>query len=343
MTRRIGLLSLLTGVAGLWLVAPSAASAAATVGAADLSGTPVEQCGGLAQTCNFVPLNTPSGAEEPGSPITGVITSLRMRTTGGAVTFMIRPVRKNATMALTFLNVGPEVAFPVAADGNPVGHITEANGVHLPITAGDRLGLGYTNVSPAPMIGAIGGARACGSSQGPGNTHPVGTEKTYSTGCPAELLVQGTAEPDADHDGFGDETQDQCPTNAGTQGPCPVSATPVDGSARPVDGEDLLSYVTTSKLKLKKRIAYRFVCSTECQVTATTTLVLRGPDVGPIVDTDLFPAGQVIEVFLKPNKSARKSIRRHIGASKLRTSVTAVNPSPYGETDTDTRIFRFRR
>jgi hypothetical protein len=35
-------------------------------------------------------------------------------------------------------------------------------------------------------------------------------------------------EPDADHDGFGDETQDQCPTDASTQGPCPVApVTPV--------------------------------------------------------------------------------------------------------------------
>ena len=35
-------------------------------------------------------------------------------------------------------------------------------------------------------------------------------------------------ESDADHDGFGDETQDQCPTNASTQGPCPVApVTPV--------------------------------------------------------------------------------------------------------------------
>ena len=332
------MLSLLTGVAGLGLVAPSAASAAATVGAADLSGTPVEQCGGLTQTCNFVPLNTPSGAEEPGSPITGVITSLRMRTTGGAVTFMIRPVRKNATMALTFLNVGPEVAFPVAADGTAAGHITEATGVHLPITAGDRLGLGYTNVSPRPMIGAIGGARACGFFQGPGNTHPVGTEKTYSTDCPAELLVQGTAEPDADHDGFGDETQDQCPTDASTAGVCPPPATPTGQPA----AEGLLSYVTSGKLKLGKRIAYRVVCSTECQVTATTTLVLQGPDVGPVVDTDLFPAGQIIEAFLRPNKSARRAIRRHIGVSKLRTSVTATNPAT-GLTDTDTRVFRFRR
>jgi hypothetical protein len=110
-----------------------------------------------------------------------------------------------------------------------------------------------------------------------------------------------------------------------------------------VDTEGLLSYVTTGKLKLGKRIAYRLVCSTDCQVTATTTLVLRGPDVGPVVDTGSFPAGETFEVFLRPNKAARRAIRRHIRASKLRTSVTAVNPGPYSEGDTDTRVFRFRR
>ena len=35
-----------------------------------------------------------------------------------------------------------------------------------------------------------------------------------------ELLVAATIEPDADGDGFGDETQDQCPTQATTQGAC---------------------------------------------------------------------------------------------------------------------------
>ena len=109
------------------------------------------------------------------------------------------------------------------------------------------------------------------------------------------------------------------------------------------DSEGLLSYLTTGKLKLGKRIAYKVVCSTECQVTATSTLVLRGPDVGPIVDTGLFPAGEIIEVFLKPNKSARRAIRKNLGASKLRTAVTAINPGPYGENDTDTRVFRFKR
>ena len=121
-----------------------------------------------------------------------------------------------------------------------------------------------------------------------------------------------------------------------------VSAAPPRAIAQTYPPEGLLSYVTTGKLKLKKRIAYKFVCSTECQVKATSTLVLPGPDVGPIVDSGSFPAGQIIEVFLKPNKSARRTIKRNLGASKLRTSVTAINPGPYGENDTDTRVFRFK-
>ena len=35
--------------------------------------------------------------------------------------------------------------------------------------------------------------------------------------------AQAVVEPDADHDGFGDNTQDQCPSNGTTQGPCPVT------------------------------------------------------------------------------------------------------------------------
>jgi hypothetical protein len=38
---------------------------------------------------------------------------------------------------------------------------------------------------------------------------------------PLLLNVSAVLEPDADQDGFGDETQDQCPTDAATNGPCP--------------------------------------------------------------------------------------------------------------------------
>jgi hypothetical protein len=124
-----------------------------------------------------------------------------------------------------------------------------------------------------------------------------------------------------------------------------VTAAPA-GAGSPVanvsaDTEGLVSYVTAGKLKPGKRIVYRFVCSTECQVTASSTLVLNGPNLGPVVDSGMFSAGEIAQAFLKPNGTAREAIKSNIGASKLRTSITATNAA--GATDTDTRTFRFKR
>jgi len=38
--------------------------------------------------------------------------------------------------------------------------------------------------------------------------------------------MNADVEADADNDGFGDETQDQCPTDASTQGQCPPDTDP---------------------------------------------------------------------------------------------------------------------
>ena len=40
----------------------------------------------------------------------------------------------------------------------------------------------------------------------------------------ARINIKAVVEPDVDKDGFGDESQDACPTNAQTQGACPVAA-----------------------------------------------------------------------------------------------------------------------
>jgi hypothetical protein len=119
--------------------------------------------------------------------------------------------------------------------------------------------------------------------------------------------------------------------------------TPV-GQAGPVagkSGEELVSYLTVGKLKPGKRIAYRVVCSADCQLTATSTLVLKGPNLGPVSSTGTFPAGVIAEAFLKPNKPARAAIKAHIGSSKLRTSVSATDLAT-GEVDTDKRTFKFK-
>jgi hypothetical protein len=56
---------------------------------------------------------------------------------------------------------------------------------------------------------------------------PVGQTQT-ATGPFQDYRVNvaATIEPDADRDGYGDETQDQCPTDASTQGPCPDTDPP---------------------------------------------------------------------------------------------------------------------
>jgi hypothetical protein len=40
------------------------------------------------------------------------------------------------------------------------------------------------------------------------------------------VLYDADIEPDADHDGYGDVTQDECPSDASTQGPCPSALPP---------------------------------------------------------------------------------------------------------------------
>jgi hypothetical protein len=107
-----------------------------------------------------------------------------------------------------------------------------------------------------------------------------------------------------------------------------------------VDDDSLVAYLPAGKIKVGKRISYQFECLTACQVTATSTLVLKGPNLGPAIDTGMFAPGEIGVAFLKLNKPARVAIKAHFGISKLRTSISATNAA--GLTDTDTHTFRFR-
>jgi hypothetical protein len=80
-----------------------------------------------------------------------------------------------------------------------------------------------------------------------------------------ELLVAASIEPDADGDGFGDETQDACPSQAGTQGQCvsnPPPPPPLTLGGAGVSGGKIfytLSREATVSLALAKRVAGRKV------------------------------------------------------------------------------------
>ena len=91
----------------------------------------------------------------------------------------------------------------------------------VPVKAGDRIGESFGG-TPLDLAG-------CSREDNNFTDHffsdqvPPGDTETFAE----ENFQQNIAavwEPDADHDGFGDETQDKCATNAGTQLACPATA-----------------------------------------------------------------------------------------------------------------------
>jgi hypothetical protein len=51
---------------------------------------------------------------------------------------------------------------------------------------------------------------------------PLGSVNVFPSSPKFQVPVSATLEPDADGDGYGDETQDGCPQSAAYQGPCPT-------------------------------------------------------------------------------------------------------------------------
>lgn len=107
----------------------------------------------------------------------------------------------------------------------------------IPIQAGDRLGIFGTELTPI-----------CTSSEENKvgifiPTTSPGSSSEYAEGD-AELRfpVTGTIEPDADNDGYGDETQDGCPQSGAVQAPCP----PVTLSATKQVRKGAVSIVVTT-------------------------------------------------------------------------------------------------
>ena len=100
-----------------------------------------------------------------------------------------------------------------------VGGVVATFATRLPVQVGDVLGM----VAPEPCLLGVPGqpagdeVRYFESATEP----PKGSTQTTNGLLSGRILIAANVEPDSDRDGFGDETQDLCPTNATTQGPCP--------------------------------------------------------------------------------------------------------------------------
>jgi hypothetical protein len=95
----------------------------------------------------------------------------------------------------------------------------------IPVSGGDVLGLRVHSMNAGCTFFTGAGDTAIGRGGAP-DIVPGDSMTTTSTLPNQRVNVSATLEPDADGDGFGDETQDQCLGTAGTASGCPQSAAP---------------------------------------------------------------------------------------------------------------------
>ena len=193
----------------------SATSASTTVGAdpSPSGGT----CGG-GINAPFMMVQTASPGNSYAAPFDGVFTSWTSNTT------------KWHVATLKVVRLGSGNTFTVLGQDGPRPSDGTVNPIRIPVRQGDVLGLLFPPQEDCP-----GGIN-------PGNGFYVVSQTnadvppgpgTFDAGPFPSFQISVTAqiEHDADGDGYGDETQDGCPTDAAVQGPCPLpDTTPPDTS-----------------------------------------------------------------------------------------------------------------
>lgn len=243
------LLATAIALAGI-LTAVSSSVAATTIGS-DLAATPDSSgaCG-LYPDCTYVQTALP-GAQLT-AVTSGVIVRWRLKTSvAGGGPFKLRVVR-NAGVN-TFLGVS------TSGPDNPASAGINAFPTRLPIVAGDQLGFDQTAAATANQYVRNATAGATNYFRTP--TLVDGLALPASTlNVSREFLLNADIEADADSDGFGDETQDVCPTIAGQSSGCPP-ATEVT--------------VTASKRQSLRKLKLSVVSSNAGTVTARAVASTR--------------------------------------------------------------------
>lgn len=167
----------------------------------------------------------------------------------------------------------------------------------IPVAAGVRFGANTTSE---------GGVAVCRGIKGDSVAYfngdvAVGTEAAQ-TGFATELVtsLSVVVEPDADGDGYGDETQDGCPESAASHTVCPPPVVPPSGgppTAAPSSPSPAGPLALTLESRLEGNAVVALVASSQ-QAPITVTGSLKGkPVTGPVTVT--VAPGQIGRAYLR--------------------------------------------
>jgi hypothetical protein len=150
--------------------------------------------------------------------VDGVVVRWRLQA-ATAGSYRVRVVAPAGGATYTVLR--SSAAETVTADPSPLKQAISTFPTRLPIPAG-----GYVGLVPPPFTVQRGIVPAVDAMYAQLNDVTDGLVTSGAGSIPGELFYDADIEPDADHDGYGDVTQDTCPSAAATQGACPPSPPP---------------------------------------------------------------------------------------------------------------------
>jgi hypothetical protein len=304
------MVGVLTAVA---LIAAPSAPAAVEFGdtcAAD-SGAPVDY--------TIATLSAPPGALPLAAPSAGVVTQVKVRIAlpviPASLPLKVKALRAAGGTLFTIVGEAP----PVAATAG-----LSTGSARIPVQAGDRLALHgepFTfEETYVPAFTIFCGETGDGSIMGgaPGSP-PVGSTAEFAALTEGRAPVSAVLEPDADGDGFGDETQDQCPQSAAAQGVCPTVA--VDAS---------------SVIKKKGRVIVLVTTDVAAPVKVTGTATLgKGRKAKLSSKTATVVPGKVSRFALKFPKRLKNRLKDLKRKRSLRLKLTASATDLIGRVSTD--------
>jgi hypothetical protein len=317
------LASILAGAALLCTTGPAAA--ATTIGQIDPGTGPQEPC----SDCNYLQIISAPGTPSYVAPTDGVITAWSFRAAGaagGAQLQLYAPGPGPGKYTLAAVS-----AIRTFAKGEVATSLTQ-----IPVEAGMHLGVGVSG--PEPYFDGGNAADVMGAFD---VKVPLGTSGVVGAAAgPARVNMAAALEPDADNDGYGDETQDACPSDPTLQTKCSPPPPPSPGPKQPStpDGPPaqpagpaititragaLVSLVTPTRESI--RSGFVTVSATSVgRVTLGATGTIAGHKLGSA--NQALGAGGRTTLKLKISKKTLRAIRKRLAHHKrvsARVTVTA--------------------
>ena len=325
----------LTALASVSIVAavaaPSVASASVTIGGdIAVTGAPIQCDPGGGTVCELAQLSLAGAQTE--APFNGVV--VRWRVNGASGPLALRVLRAAVGFNHTFVSTSG-LATPATTG-------VATFPTRQPINAGDHVGI---EVGPSSKVSSSAPSPA-GASAAVWPATPDGSAAAPLVTGDAVFAYNADVEPDADGDGFGDETQDQCPANASTPGPCPPAA-PLGTTPAPDTTPPALS-ASGRRAKLSKRGSVSFFVMSNERATGQATLSLRVPKAAGAVRFGkrniTLEAGKRTKVSLKLSKRNATRVRNALTTKKrLTAKITLTFEDAAGNATTETLNLRLKR